>query len=43
MWFTTIKNYYLQGIYDDDHLEKFVLAKMITQEEMKEIISSKQQ
>lgn len=42
MWFESIKNYYLQGIYNDTHLEKFVTAGMITEEQKQEIIASKE-
>lgn len=42
MWFETIKRYYEKGIYNDEHLNKFVSAGMITQEQMQEIITEKE-
>lgn len=42
MWFETIKRYYEKGIYNDEHLNKFVSAGMITEEQMQEIIASKE-
>lgn len=41
MWFETIKKYYVQGIYNDENLETFVKANMITQEQANEIKASK--
>ena len=38
LWFATIKRYYDQGIYSEANLVIFVTAKMITQEEMDEIL-----
>lgn len=42
MWFETIKRYYEKCIYNDEHLNKFVSAGMITEEQMQEIIASKE-
>lgn len=41
MWYETIKKYYIQGIYNDENLEVFVKANMITQEQANEIKASK--
>lgn len=41
MWYPVIKNYYLKGIYTEANLIVFVTAKMITEEQMEEIIASK--
>lgn len=41
MWFETIKRYYEKGIYNDENLETFVSAGMITQEQANEIKSNK--
>lgn len=41
MWFETIKRYYEKGIYNDEHLNKFISAGMITQEQANEIKSNK--
>lgn len=42
MWYTVIKGYYQKGIYTEANLIVFVTADMITEEEMQEIIESKQ-
>ena len=42
MWYTVIKNYYLKGIYTEANLIVFVTAGMITEEQMQEIIASKE-
>lgn len=41
MWYETIKNYYLKGMYTDAQLETFVKAGMITEVQANEIKSSK--
>ncbi|TCZ70958.1 XkdX family protein [Paenibacillus albiflavus] len=43
MWFTTIKRFYDNGhpTYNDDSLKNFVVAKMITAAEYKEITGVK--
>ena len=41
MWYETIKKYYTQGIYNDENLEVFVKAGMLTQEQANEIKASK--
>ena len=42
MWYTVVKNYYLKGIYTEVNLIVFVTAGMITEEQMQEIIASKE-
>ena len=42
MWYTVIKNYYLKDIYTEANLIVFVTAGMITEEQMQEIIASKE-
>ena len=42
MWFETIKRYYEKGIYNDEHLNKFVNAGMITEKQKQEIIAGKE-
>lgn len=42
MWFETIKRYYEKGIYTEANLIVFVTAGMITEEQMQEIIASKE-
>lgn len=42
MWYPVIKQYYLDGLYTEANLLVFVTAKMITEEQMHEIIASKQ-
>ena len=42
MWYTVVKNYYLKGIYTEVNLIVFVTACMITEEQMQEIIASKE-
>ena len=41
MWYETIKKYYLKDIYTEANLNIFVIAKMLTEKQMKEIIESK--
>ena len=42
MWYTVIKGYYQKGIYTEANLIVFVSAGMITEEQMQEIIASKE-
>ena len=42
MWFEIIKLYYQKGIYTEANLIVFVSAGMITEEQMQEIIASKE-
>lgn len=41
MWYPIIKNYYFQGLYTEANLIVFVTAKMITEEEMLQMIEEK--
>lgn len=41
MWYETIKNFYLQGIYTEEQLDICVAGGMITEEEKQQIIASK--
>jgi len=39
MWFDTVNDYYDKGYYENEDIKIFVIAKMITETEYKEITS----